>query len=64
MALGKHKRTGKGTFRKERRDSKIANLKKEYSELEDINGNKKLGTLLDELKVDSLTQALKKLREK
>ncbi len=64
MSLPKHQRTDKGTFRRERADSLIKNLKKEYPELQDINGNMKLGTLRDRLGVDSLDQALHKLRQK
>jgi hypothetical protein len=64
MSLPKHQRTDKGTFRRERADSLIKNLKKEYPALQDINGNMKLGTLRDRLGVDSLDQALKKLRQK
>jgi hypothetical protein len=64
MSLPRHQRTDKGTFRRERADSLIKNLKKEYPELQDINGNMKLGTLRDRLGVDSLDQALKKLRQK
>lgn len=61
MPLGKHTRTAKGTFRRERADSLIKNLKKEYPALKNVNGNMKLGTLRDRLGVDSLSQALKKL---
>jgi hypothetical protein len=64
MSLPKHQRTQKGTFRRERADSLIKNLKKEYPELNDINGNMKLGTLRDRLGVETLDQALKKLRDK
>ena len=64
MSLPKHQRTDKGTFRRERADSLIKNLKKEYPELQNVNGNMKLGTLRDRLGVDSLDQALKKLRQK
>ena len=60
--LGKHQRTSKGTFRKERSDSLVKNLRKDYSQLNGINGNTKLGTLLDKYKVDSLSQLLKKLK--
>ena len=59
--LGEHKRTKESTFRKERSDSLIKNLKKEYPQLENINGNTKLGTILDKKGVDSLSQLLKKL---
>jgi len=64
MPLGPHTRTDKGTFRRERGDSLIKNLKKEYPELKPVNGNMKLQTLRDRLGVDSLNQALKKLRER
>lgn len=63
MSLPKHSRTEKGAFRRERADALVKNLKKVYPELEGINGNKKLGTLRDELGVNSLSQVLKKLRE-
>ena len=59
--LGEHKRTKEGTFRRERSDSLIKNLKKEYPQLERINGNTKLGTALENNGVDSLSQLLKKL---
>jgi hypothetical protein len=61
MALGKHSRTSKGTFRRERGDAKIANLKNEYPQLEQFNGNMHLSTLRDKYNVDSLSQLLKKL---
>jgi len=63
MPLGKHQRTDKGTFRKERSDSLVKNLKKDYPELEGINGNTKLGTLEEELGVDSLSAVLKALKK-
>jgi hypothetical protein len=62
MSLPKHQRTEKGTFRIERADSLVKNLKKEYPELEKFNGNTKLGTLRDQYGVDSLHQLLRKLR--
>ena len=64
MSLPKHQRTNAGTFRRERADSLVKNLKKEYPELKDVNGNMKLGTLRDQLGVNSLHQALEKLRGK
>ena len=64
MSLQKHQRTRSGTFRRERADSRVKELKKEYPELRDINGNMKLGTLRKRLGVDSLDQVLKKLRSK
>jgi len=42
----------------------VKNLKKEYPELENINGNMKLGTLRDRFGVDSLDQVLKILRNR
>ena len=59
--LGKHTRTEAGTFRKERGDSLLKNLKKEYPQLEKFNGHTKLGTLLEKYDVDSLSQLLKKV---
>ncbi|MHB8579149.1 MAG: hypothetical protein ACYDA4_04715 [Ignavibacteriaceae bacterium] len=61
--LGKHIRTEKGTFRKERSDSLVKNLKKDYPQLDKFNGNTKLGTLLDRFDADSLNQLLKKLKK-
>jgi hypothetical protein len=63
MSLQKHQRTDDGRFRRERSDSLVKNLKKEYPELKDINGNMKLGTLRERLGVDSLDQVLKILRK-
>ncbi len=64
MVLGKHTRNESGRIRRERSDSLVKNLKKEYPELQGINGNTKLGTLEQKLGVDSLSQVRKKLREK
>ena len=64
MSLPKHQRTEQGTFRRERADSLVKNLRKEYPELQGINGNMKLGTLRDRLGVDSLDQVLRKLRKR
>lgn len=63
MSLGKHQRTSEGTFRRERDDSLVKNLKKEYPEFRDINGHTKLGTLKERFGVDSLDQVRKRLRE-
>ncbi|MBU6388539.1 hypothetical protein KGQ72_01515 [Patescibacteria group bacterium] len=63
MALGKHTRTGQGTFRRERSDSLVKNLKQEYPEFENINGNTKLGTLKEKFGVDSLDAVRKALRK-
>ena len=64
MGLGKHTRTQKGTFRRERGDSLVKNLKKEYPQLEGINGNTKLSTLREQLGVASLSKVLEKLEGK
>jgi hypothetical protein len=61
--LGKHERTKSGTFRKERDDSLVKNLREDYPELNRFNGNTKLGTLLDKYDVDSLSQLRKKIRK-
>lgn len=63
MALGKHTKTGQGTFRRERSDSLVKNLKQEYPEFENINGNTKLGTLKEKFGVDSLDEVRKALRK-
>jgi len=44
--------------------AKTKNLKKEYPELANVNGNMKLGTLREQLGVNSLSQALKTLRKR
>lgn len=65
MALGKHTRTQSGRFRKERDDSSIEKLKKEYPVLDKLHGNiKTLGGAKKSLGVDSLAQVLKTLRDK
>ena len=63
MALGRHTRTSQGTFRRERSDSLVKNLKQEYPEFENINGNTKLGTLKEKFGVDSLDAVRKALRK-
>jgi hypothetical protein len=63
MALGKHTRTSKGTFRRERGDSKAKNLRKEYPEFNKVHGSTELGTLRERFGVDSLNKVREKLRE-
>lgn len=58
MSLTKHSRFEKYAFRAEREDA-LKKLTKLYPELEEINGNNKLGTLREELDVIALSQALK-----
>ena len=61
--LGIHERTSKGTFRKERSDSLVKNLREEYPEFRGIHGSTKLGTLKERLGVDSLNDVRKALRK-
>ena len=63
MGLGKHSRNQDGRFRRERGDSLVKNLKKEYPQLKDINGNIRLDTLRERLGVDSLSKVLDKLEK-
>ena len=64
MKLGIHTRTEKGTFRKERSDSSMEKLKKEYPILEKLHGNiKTLGGAEKALGVDSLSQVLREARK-
>jgi hypothetical protein len=63
MPLKSHTRTSQGTFRKERADSLVKNLKKEYPEFKNIHGSTKLGSLKENLGADSLNQVREKLRE-
>lgn len=64
MPLGKHTKTEYGRFRKERSDSLIGNLAKEYLVLNNLNPRMKLGTLEKKLEVESLDEALKILKKK
>ena len=63
MPLGKHQRTEKGTFRRERADSLAKNLRADYPEFEKVNGNTKLGTLEKKFGVNSLDKVRKELRK-
>ena len=55
MAFEQHQRTTKGTYRKERADSSMEKLKREYPELNKLHGNiKTLGGAEKSLGVDSL----------
>ncbi len=64
MTLGKHTRTEEGTIRRERADSLVRNLSKEYPVLKQFDPRTKLGTLRDRYNVDSLDGVLKTLRNK
>ena len=63
MALGKHKRTKKGTFRKERSDSVAKNLREDYPEFNNVHGSTQLGTLMKKFGVDSLSKVREELRK-
>lgn len=64
MKLGKHEKTSEGRFRKERTDSSMDKLKKEYPVLNKLHGNiKTLGGAEKSLGVDSLSQVIKKARK-
>lgn len=64
MPLGKHSRTSKGTFRRERADSKAKNLRKEYPEFNKVHGSTELGTLKKRFGVDSLNKVREELRKR
>jgi hypothetical protein len=63
MALGKHQKTSKGRFRRERSDSLAKNLRQEYPEFKKVRGDTKLGTLRDRFGVESLDEVRKALRK-
>lgn len=45
MALGKHSRTKKGTFRRERADSTAGELRQDYLEFENVRADAQLGNI-------------------
>ena len=63
MGLGKHTRTQKGTFRKERSDSLAKNLREDYPEFNNVHGSTQLGTLKERFGVDSLNKVREELRK-
>ena len=63
MPLGKHSRNQDGTFRKERSDSLVKNLREDYPQLNGINGNTKLGTLKEKYNTDSLSGVLEGIQK-
>ncbi len=63
MALSQHTRNKNGEFRRERGDSLVKNLKKEYPEFQNVNGHTKLATLKKEFATDSLDGVRKALRK-
>lgn len=62
--LGKHVKNEGGKFRKERTDSLVRNLVKDYPSLKKFDPRTKLGTLEKKLNADSLSQVLKKIKNK
>lgn len=63
MALGKHQRTAKGTYRRERGDSLAKNLRQEYPEFNKVRGDTRLDTLRERFGVDSLDAVRRALRK-
>jgi hypothetical protein len=45
MPLGKHSKTEKGTFRRERSDSTAGTLRKDYPEFSNVRADAKLGNI-------------------
>lgn len=45
MALGKHRRTEGGTFRRERADSTAGTLRQDYPEFANVRADAKLGNI-------------------
>jgi len=63
VALGKHQKTSKGQFRRERGDSRAGNLAQDYPEFKKVPPNTRLDTLRDRFNVDSLDGVRKALRK-
>jgi hypothetical protein len=64
MAFEQHQKTEKGRYRKERTDSSMPQLKKEYPVLNKLHGNiKTLGGAEKALGVDSLSKVIAKARK-
>jgi hypothetical protein len=49
MALGKHTRTNKGTFRRERADATAGELRQDYPEFENVRSDAQLGNIKKKL---------------
>lgn len=49
MPLGKHSRTEKGTFRRERSDSTAGTLRKDYAEFSNVRSDAKLRNIKKDL---------------
>ncbi len=64
MAFEPHKKTEEGRFRKERSDSSMEKLRREYPVLNNLHKNfKTLGAVEEALGVDSLSQVIKEARK-
>jgi hypothetical protein len=63
MALGKHQKTSKGRFRKERGDSLAKNLREDYPEFGKVRGDTRLDTLRKRFDVESIEDVRKALRK-
>jgi hypothetical protein len=63
VGLGKHSRTEKGTFRRERSDALAKNLRQDYPEFSKVHGSTQLGTLKKKYHADSLNGVRKALRK-
>lgn len=63
MALGKHTRTEKGTFRRERSDSTAGSLREDYPEFSNVRADAKLGNIKKKLglAVDASINAVRKV---
>ena len=63
MAFEQHKKTDQGRWRRERADSSMKQLKKEYPVLNKLHGNiQTLGGAEKALGVDSLSKVIEKAR--
>ena len=67
MALGKHRRTDRGTFRRERADSTAGKLREDYPEFENVRADAKLGNIKKSLGLPAdapITEVRKELRKR
>ena len=67
MPLGKHGRTEKGTFRRERSDSTAGTLRKDYPEFSNVRSDAQLGNIKKDLGLPpeaSINSVRKALRDK
>ena len=66
MPLGKHRRTEKGSFRRERSDLTAGTLRKDYPEFSNVRADAKLGNIKKNLGLSrdaSINTVRKALRE-